>query len=210
MSGTATLFAPQCGTVDGHLSREDETTLSPTNVADNDRRESDYEALVRDHSRVIAAAVRRVCAGRYAALIPDVEQEIHVALWRRLKSGKEIRSPASYLYKVALTTALAVIRRQHPEQETSLSSLSPAEGAQVEGGRAAEEGDRLQPVERARLLEECLDMLKEDQARAVRAYLAGFNHVEVAHLYGWSESVARHKIYRGIEALKRRFGQETN
>lgn len=38
----------------------------------------------------------------------------------------------------------------------------------------------------------------------MRAHLAGFSHVEIASLYGWTESVARHRIYRAIDALKER------
>ena len=32
--------------------------------------------------------------------------------------------------------------------------------------------------------------------------MTGFNHREVSGLYGWTESVARHRIYRGLEALR--------
>jgi hypothetical protein len=33
-------------------------------------------------------------------------------------------------------------------------------------------------------------------------HLSGFNHVEVAALHGWTESVARHRIYRGLRSLR--------
>ena len=64
--------------------------------------QADFETLVRQHARLMAAAIRRVCGRRHGALIPDVEQEVHLALWKRLGSGKEITHPASYLYRVAL------------------------------------------------------------------------------------------------------------
>ena len=41
----------------------------------------------------------------------------------------------------------------------------------------------------------------------MRAYLAGFNHREVARLFGWTESVARHRIYRSIDELKTKLRQ---
>ena len=157
-------------------------------------RQEAFARLVEDYSRVVASAIRRVCSRRHRSLIPDIQQEVYAALWKRLESGKEIEHPASYLYKVALTTALAQVRKHLPE--------TPLEGTeevvQTSGGGFA----GLLPEERRRLLAEVLERLSPEQSRAIRAYLAGFNHAEVASLFGWSESVARHRIYRGIEELK--------
>ena len=61
----------------------------------------------------------------------------------------------------------------------------------------------MQPVEARRLLEQLLRELPKEQRQAVQAYLAGFNHIEVAKLHGWTESQARHRIYRGMERLRR-------
>jgi RNA polymerase sigma factor (sigma-70 family) len=159
-------------------------------------REEAFEALLTDYSRLIASAIRRVCARRWQSLVPDVEQEVYAALWKRLGGGKDIDHPASYVYKVALTTALAVVRKHGPE-------TAPIEA--VNGGPLPDAGrgtSGLLPAERARLLGEALERLAPDEERAVRAHLAGFSHVEVARLYGWTESVARHRIYRAIDALK--------
>jgi RNA polymerase sigma-70 factor (ECF subfamily) len=154
-----------------------------------------FESLVASHSRVVASAIRRVCSRQYRTLIPDVEQEVYEALWKRLGSGKEIEHPSSYLYKVALTTALAVVRKHAPETRPIDTLHEPLpEATNTFGG--------LLPAERARLLGEVLALLPIDQSRAVRAHLAGFSHSEVAALYGWTASVARHRIYRGIEALR--------
>jgi RNA polymerase sigma factor (sigma-70 family) len=162
-------------------------------------RTEEFEALVNRHSRMVTSAIRRVCARRYGSLVPDIQQEVYVALWNRLGSGKQIEHPTSYVYKVALTTALAVVRKHLPAAEP----LGEAEGtASAPGGGGASTFAGLLPPERARLLGEILELLPPDQSRAIRAHLAGFSHEEVASLFGWSESVARHRIYRGIEALK--------
>ncbi len=71
----------------------------------------------------------------------------------------------------------------------------------VATGEANNPGNLL-PAERGRLLEEMLGKLNIEQARALRGYLSGLNHREVAALFGWSESVARHRIYRGLETLR--------
>jgi len=169
-------------------------------------RVDEFEALVSRHSRLVASAIRRVCARRFGSLAPDIQQEVYVALWNRLGSGKEIDHPASYVYKVALTTALAVVRKHLPAAEPlGEAGEPPAPGS---GGASSFAG--LLPAERARLLGEILELLPVEQSRAVRAHLAGFSHGEVAALFAWSESVARHRIYRGIEALKERMRGENH
>ena len=159
-------------------------------------RQEEFESLLRNHARLVSSAVRRVCSRRYGALAPDIEQEVYVALWKRLESGKEIEHPVSYIYKVALTTALSVIRKHLPAAEPPPPELSdgPAPSPAFLG---------LAPAEQCRLLSEALGSLPADESRAVRAYLAGFNHEELARLYGWSPSVARHRIYRGLEKVRR-------
>ena len=171
-------------------------TLETTLIVDPDR---EYEALLARYSRLISRAVRRACGTRYASLAPDIEQEVCLALWKRVQRGKKIEHPVSYLYKAAMTTAAAVLRRQRkgdvelePEREES-----PAESEAQYG---------LLPAERERLLDQVLGQLPADQSLALRAYLCGFNHGEVAVLYGWSESVARHRIYRGIGSLRKSYG----
>ena len=158
-------------------------------------REETFEALLQNYSRLVASAIRKVCSRRWLSLVPDVEQEVYAALWKRLGSGKEIDHPASYVYKVALTTALAAVRKHGPD-------TSPLEGDAL-GSPGQEPGlSGLLPAEQVRLLGEALERLAPEEERAVRAHLAGFSPVEVARLYGWTESVARHRIYRAIDALK--------
>ncbi len=159
-------------------------------------REETFETLVQKFSRLVASAIRRVCARRYKALIPDIEQEVYAALWKRLGGGKEIDHPASYLYKMALTTALAVVRKHTPEGLPIEDQTEPAP-RDMPGPLGG-----LLPPERARLLGEMIERLSPEEGRAIRAHLAGFSHTEIAGLFGWTESVARHRIYRSIETLR--------
>ncbi|HEX2223052.1 MAG TPA: sigma-70 family RNA polymerase sigma factor [Thermoanaerobaculia bacterium] len=172
--------------------------------------ETRFQQLLRSHARLMAGAIRKVCGRRHRALVPDVEQEVYLALWKRLGqdagAGKEIAHPVSYLYKTALTTAAAMVRKLAPggvdearDESVELEGLAAPEDAGLGGLSAAE---------RERLLAELLARLPDEQARALRAYLAGFNHEEVAGLYGWTESVARHRIYRAIETLKAEMARE--
>ena len=160
----------------------------------------EFEELLERYARLMGSAIRRVCGRKHRDLIPDVEQEVRLALWKRLQGGERIAHPISYLHKVALTTALAVVRRHEREETTMDGEIEPASAPPPGRGE-------LLPPEIGRLLEQAFEQLPLEQTRALRAYLAGFNHLEVAKLYGWSESAARHRIYRGLEALRRRLGE---
>src|SRR5262249_13298176 len=143
------------------------------------------------------------CGDASSTVLPDVEQEVYLALWQRWNSDARIDYPVSYLYKVALRTALAVMRTY---------SAPGSEGAAIQSSRPIAQslaGVDLSPVEGAYVLTELLDQLPPEQVRAVRAYLAGFSHTETATLYGWSVAVARHRMYRGIQALKALMMQES-
>lgn len=163
-------------------------------------REGRFEELTREHAAVMASAIRRVCGRRFRALVPDVEQEVRLALWRRLEKGGEIRYAGSYLYKMALTTALRVVRGLETESGSS-------EDAERLADEPADERSRLARAERVVLMREVLAQLDPEHRRALESWLAGYNHVEVARLHGWTESVARHRIYRGIERLRARVGE---
>jgi DNA-directed RNA polymerase specialized sigma24 family protein len=93
-----------------------------------------------------------------------------------------------------MTAALAAVRRF-----PNAAELSPEPWCD---GPAGEPFLGLLPAEQGQLLAEGLDALPIEQARAVRAHLAGFSHEDVARLYGWTAAAARHRIYRGLDRLR--------
>ena len=167
-----------------------------------DASHEEFLAFTQKYRGIIVSAIRRICGTSSHSLLPDVEQEVYLALWQRWHEGTRIDYPVSYLYKVALRTALAVMRTSRApdmEEDATQKHSSTAQGSTIED---------LTSAERACLLTELLTHLPTEQARAVRAYLAGFSHTETATLYGWSATVARHRIYRGMHALKTLVMQE--
>jgi RNA polymerase sigma factor (sigma-70 family) len=165
--------------------------------------QEEFLAFTQQYRGIIVSAIRRVCGAASDSLLPDVEQEVYLALWQRWDDRHHIDFPVSYLYKVAMRTALAVMRTYSaPNVEEFTAETSPtAEPSLTIDGFSS--------VERACLLTELLDQLPTEQARAMRAYLAGFSHTEAATQLGWSDAVARHRIYRGIRALKALMLQES-
>ena len=165
---------------------------------DAERAGRELEQLIDQHARLMASAIRRIC--RRPDLVADIEQEVHLALYKRLLTGKKIEYPTSYVYRVALNTASTVLRRlTGREEEAEDDALESAARSDSEAG----------DTERKILLEQVLAELPVEQRAALRGYLAGFNHGEVAKIYGWTESVARHRDLPGARqtAQARRGGQ---
>lgn len=158
------------------------------------REELELERLIEENARLMASAVRSVARGD---LVPDIEQEIRLALLKRLRSGAAIEHPSAYVYKVALTTARTMMKRQSSREESIEDFAWEAEPQPESEGR-------LRAAERKLLLKEVLSKLPKDQSTALRCYLAGLNHSEVASFCGWTESVARHRIYRALDTLRER------
>jgi RNA polymerase sigma factor (sigma-70 family) len=154
-----------------------------------------FLAFIQSYARLISRAIRQACGQKYPTLQVDIEQEVYLKLWEAWTYNRCIDYPVSYLYKVALRTALAVLRTY-----TSTEFVDDAEVISVTNRARSKESTST--AEHAMILNEYLDQLSGEQARAIRAHLAGFTQREIAGLYGWSVSVTRHRIYRGLQALR--------
>ena len=157
-----------------------------------------FLTFVQQYSRLIRHTIWRVCGEGSPDLQADIEQEVYLTLWERWAADRRIDYPVAYLYKVALRTALAVLR-----SSPAAPATVPVEEAELGAlGHHTLAEDTTLTTEHAMLLTACLEQLPVDQGRAVRAYLAGFTQRDIAQLYGWSGAVTRHRIYRGLQALK--------
>ena len=154
-----------------------------------------FLTFMQPYTRIIKHAIWRVCGDTYPALQSDMEQEVYLTLWAQWRHERRIDSPISYMYKVALRAALAMLRTY-----SAAELVDDVEGCEARCWDQPE-GPAL-TTERAMVLSELLNQLSVEQARAVRAHLAGFTQKEIARLYGWSASVTRHRIYRGLQALR--------
>lgn len=155
-----------------------------------------FLAFLAAHRRLIDAVIGRVCGWRHRSLMPDARQEVHFALWRRLRSGPAIVHAVSYVYRVAFTSALGVVRRHRPAP-----GRPPLHDAADEQPTLTRPGELL-PQERHCYLRQVLERLAPHHARALMAYLAGLRHREIAALFGWSEPAARHRLYGALAAVR--------
>ncbi|HLB38667.1 MAG TPA: sigma-70 family RNA polymerase sigma factor [Gemmatimonadales bacterium] len=147
-----------------------------------------------------AEQVRRI--GRRHGLsdadLDELFQEVRLRLWRARGTGEMIAaSPASYVYRTAMSAAVDLIRRRRARREDSLEDLTGNPVAQPAAGEdPVEEADLAAAVARA------VDALAPARRPVVRMYLAGYRLEEIAGHLGWTSGKTRNLLYRGLADLR--------
>jgi RNA polymerase sigma factor (sigma-70 family) len=156
-----------------------------------------------------ADMVRRV-AWRHRLSDADVDevlQEVRIRIWKATggaegPSEQILQSPASYVYRTAVSAAIDLIRKQRSERarstipleeeaDTIVMETAPTAQAALEGAELAEQ------VARA------IESITASRRPAVRMYLAGYSREDIAELMGWTEAKTRNLLYRGLDDLRR-------
>ncbi|HRQ64806.1 MAG TPA: RNA polymerase sigma factor [Xanthomonadaceae bacterium] len=131
----------------------------------------------------------------------DIEQEVHIRLWRALERDRNGLFHASYIHRIVLTAVVDAMRRHSVRAADALP--------EDEDGHAAESlVDRLGPEQRAgesqrmAVLMRCLHELPPRRRQPVTLHLQGFGFPEIGRLVGVSAESARKLVSRGLEELK--------
>ncbi len=152
--------------------------------------------LVEGYGRLVAQAVRRVAGVASGNDLDDIQQDVMLALWKRLSREQTIEHPASYLYKAAIREAVRAVGRLRRRAEDPLEAQTLEPRVEPEAERVVE------AREQQALLQAALDTLAPDRARAVRGHLAGLGVNELMQLYGWPYQRTRNLVARGMADLK--------
>ena len=165
-----------------------------------DRVSSTIETVIaRFRTMVRSVGARR---GLVDSDLDEVLQDVRIRLWQAGEGGKALEElGSSYLYHVATTAALDLLRRRrarrandtddiHERTELTTHDASPHED--VEGRELAAQIDA------------AIDTLSIDRRVAVRFHLAGYDRADIARMLGWTEARTRNLIYRGLDELRRR------
>lgn len=161
--------------------------------------EQTFLRLVLDND----ARLRKIC--RVYARDPDARQDLYqdvlVQVWRSLPSFAGESLPGTWLYRVALNTALAHVRRRANRRETPLYDRDFASGA-------ATAEDALESAQRLDELHAAIDRLSEFDKALVTLYLDEMTYREMAAILGISESNVGVKLHRIKKELERRLTKE--
>ena len=172
------------------------TTTGEALASDPPERQQRFEALLREHRRIVFH-IARVYAGNTDER-HDLVQEICSQLWRAFPRYDESRRFSTWMYRIALNTGISHLRQAgaraaHFEAlsdealEATLDDAAPADTAE----RLAELDARiaqLGPLDRALIL----------------LYLEDRSYAEIADVLGISETNVATKISR----IKQRFRQQ--
>jgi RNA polymerase sigma factor (sigma-70 family) len=150
------------------------------------------------------AMVRSVGARR-GLVEPDLDevlQDVRIRLWQAGEGGKTLEElGSSYLYLVATTAALDLLRRRRARRADDTDDIRDRDDLTTDD---ASPHDALEARELAAQIDAAVDTLSIDRRVAVRFHLAGYDREDIARMLGWTEARTRNLLYRGLDDLRRR------
>lgn len=147
--------------------------------------EQEFIELIKNHQGIL----HKIC-NIYFIRDPfkeDYYQEILIRLWRSYPSFKNQSSFSTWLYRVAINTAIDIIRKQNLlPKHTELSKIEyniPVDDRNIES-------------EKRDLLYQAINHLSDVEKAIIILYLEDYNYKEIAEIIGISESNTGVKINR--------------
>jgi len=166
-----------------------------------------FERLMGRYSALLRSVVAQHCPRGVGVEASDIEQEARVRLWRVLEREKELTDPASYIYRIAVTSAIDAVRRVVARREDQFSTdTSDDDQAKDVLTIPADPSHAPDAVTARRELmariAAAVQSLPENRRRAVELHLQGLSLPEIGELLGWSEAKTRNLVYRGLDDLR--------
>ena len=170
-----------------------------------DTREVQFLKLVREND----VRLRRICRvyERDLDARKDLYQEIMFQLWRSLPSFSGASAIDTWLYRVALNTALVHARRRSSRSETTFDEEHCASEALAAPLGVAE--DRLELDEQSERLNAAIERLDGIDRMLVTMQLDGRSYREMAEVIGITENHVGVKLHRIRKTLARSVTGET-
>src|SRR5512139_3371475 len=149
-----------------------------------DRASQVIEAVVMRFRRMVRSVGAR--RGLLDADLDEVLQDVRIRLWQAGEAGEPLEElGSSYLYQVATSAALDVLRRRRSHRADA------AVGLDTDGALPSETPsphDRAEGRELAGQIDAALERLAADRRVAVRMHLRGYDRDDIARALGWSEA----------------------
>ncbi len=150
--------------------------------------EIDFATLVRENEAALVRLARHYAA---PADWQDLLQEMHLQLWRSYASFDGRAALSTWVYRVALNTALSHRRKPAPVHQTL--------------DRVAEPADTGGPGDPLALLETFLSTLDPVQRAVLLLDLEGLTREEIAEVLGTSANAVAIRMTRLRQAFEARF-----
>lgn len=154
--------------------------------------EQDFLQLVNQNQGII----RKVCHlyGRNDADKEDLYQEVVIQLWRSYGSFRGEAKFSTWMYRIALNTAISNLRKQSRKVPLSFPEFIPKEEADTEEEKIKEE--KLKEMYTA------ISRLTEVEKAIVMLYLEDKSYEEMEEILGISNGTLRVKMNRIKDKLR--------
>ncbi len=148
--------------------------------------EKDFSRLIYQHQGII----RKVCSvyGRSEAEREDLAQEIMIRLWKGLPTFRNQSKITTWIYRVALNTAISLQRKQQVRIRTESMPEGPIPEPASPGGGEKEE--------QIKALYQGINQLKPIEKAIILLYLEENSYQEIADITGLSKSNISVKLVR--------------
>lgn len=154
--------------------------------------EQDFLQLVQQHQGIL----RKVCHlyGRSDVDRDDLYQEIVIQLWKAFGSFRGDSKISTWMYRIALNTAIGNLRKQSRKVTLSFPEFIPREEADTNEERIKEE--KLKEMYAA------ISLLSEVEKAIVMLYLEDKSYEEMEEILGISNGNLRVKMNRIKDKLR--------
>lgn len=161
------------------------------------------EALLKRFAARVRAQIASQRLDRYGIDPADIEQDVHIRLWKALERDPNALLPASYIQKVVASVLVDAVRRASLRTTEALPEDDGSEGWEPAGldprpDQWAAESSQLDRVAAV------IAAIPERRRRPLQLYLQGYTVPEVAELCELTFDAARKLVYRGLAETKQR------
>jgi RNA polymerase sigma-70 factor, ECF subfamily len=149
---------------------------------DASKQEARFREWLAEHTGLLLKVVRSFADGPADA--DDLLQEILLQVWMSLPNFREQSKPTTWLYRVALNTALAWKRREkkHRRGNQDFAAISDIVAIQPASGEQHADPDAIEQLYAA------IRALDAAKRALVLLYLDGLSYAEMAEVTGISET----------------------
>ena len=138
----------------------------------------------------------------------DIAQEVFLEVYRAIANFRAEAQLSTWLYRIAVTKSLDFLRKQ--KRQKRLGYIRNILGLdnqveQVPAPQSANPQAILENQERARILQQAVDSLAENQKIAITLHkYEGFSYQEIADIMGTSISAVESLIHRAKSSLQKK------
>jgi RNA polymerase sigma-70 factor, ECF subfamily len=170
----------------------------------NDKLESLFKTWLSDHGGAVLKVARAYTLTTEDC--QDLVQEILLQVWRSLPQFQGRASASTWLYRVALNTALGWHRKEHRRQVRQQPILE-VEDLSVAGLDSAQQAVQREAVDR---LYAAIHQLPKTEAALVLLYLEDLSYRQMAEVLGISECNVGVKLNRAKKALGKLMNEKSH